>query len=57
MVRFSILDKNLSFTENSDKRIEITVKSIDNKKQIYKHESGKMKGKFSFTIENSKFKI
>jgi hypothetical protein len=54
MVRFMILNKDLSLTSVSDKRLEIEVSLEGEDAVIYKHESGKMNGKFSLSIEKSK---
>lgn len=53
MVRYKILDKDISLTTQSDKRLEIQIISEKDKKIIHKHESGKYTGKFSLTIEKS----
>ena len=54
MVRYSILDKDLSFLNQNDKRVEITLTNILEKKIVHKHESSKLSGKFSYSIEKSK---
>jgi hypothetical protein len=53
MVRWDILDKSYSFNKVNDKRIEITIHSVDDKKLLYKHETSKLNGKFSQTVEHS----
>jgi hypothetical protein len=54
MIRFKVVDKNLSFLSTNDKRFEITLYSMEDKKTIFKHETGKLNGKFSHHIEKSK---
>jgi hypothetical protein len=54
MVRYNILDKNISFTSNKTKRLEVYLYSTEDKKIVYKHETAKLNGKFSYTIEKSK---
>ena len=51
MVRYSLLDKNISFMQNSDKRIDITVSISEEKQIVHHYESGKLAGKFSLNIE------
>lgn len=51
MVRYSLLDKGFTFNKESDNRLEITLYNIEEKKIIYKYQSGKLTGKFSHTIE------
>jgi hypothetical protein len=55
MVRYNILDKGFTFNRESDSRLEITLYNIEEKKIIYKHQSGKLTGKFSHTIEKCNF--
>ncbi len=57
MVRYNILDKGLTFNTQNDKRFEISLYSIEDKKVVYKIESGKLTGKFSQTIEKCIFFI
>ena len=51
MVRYNILDKGLTLNPKIEKRFEISLYSIEDKKVVYKIESGKLTGKFSQTIE------
>ena len=53
MVRYNILDKNIAFNNKNEERINIIIKSIDQKKDVYKFVSQKLSGKFSYTIEKS----
>jgi len=53
MVRYDILDKGSSFTNSETNRVEISLLFVDEKKNIYKHQSNKLSGKFSLTIEKS----
>ena len=54
MVRYKILNKDISYTSKDDKRLLITVLKEDSKEPLQKFESGKLNGKFSFSIEQSK---
>ena len=54
MVRYKVLDKSLAFSEKNDKRIEISLYNIEEKKVVFKHESDKILGKFSYSIEKCK---
>jgi hypothetical protein len=54
MVRYKILNKDISYTSKDDKRLMITVLKEDSKEPLQKFESGKLNGKFSFSIEQSK---
>lgn len=51
MVRYEILDKGFTFTTTNDKRLEVALYRLEDKKVLYKLESGKLSGKFSHTIE------
>ena len=57
MVRYKILNKDISYTSKDEKRLLITVLKEDSKEPLHKFESGKLNGKFSFTIEQSKIRI
>lgn len=57
MVRYKILNKDISYTSKDDKRLLITVLKEDSKDPLQKFESGKLNGKFSFSIEQSKLEI
>jgi hypothetical protein len=55
MVRYKILNKDISYRSKDDKRLLITVLKEDSREPLQKFESGKLNGKFSFSIEQSKF--
>ena len=53
MVRYKILNKDISYTSKDDKRLLITVLKEDSKDPLQKFESGKLNGKFSFLLERT----
>ncbi len=53
MLRFKILNKDISYTSKDEKRLKIIVLQEDSKMPLHVFESGKFSGKFSFTIEQS----
>ncbi len=57
MIRYNILDKNIVFNNKNDERFKIVIKSIDQKKDVYKYTSSKLNGKFAYTIEQSKLNL
>ena len=54
MVRFKIMNRDITLSGEDDKRLEITLVSEIDDKVIHKYNSGKMNGKFSTHIEMSK---
>lgn len=57
MIRFNILNKNFQQINNNDQRIQITIFSEKEKQITYTHNSNKISGKFSHTIEKSKINV
>jgi hypothetical protein len=54
MIRYNILDKNLTLNTKNDNRFEITLLN-DNGDEVHRHASGKLNSKFSYVIEKSIF--
>ena len=53
MVRYKILDRKIELVTPNEKRIEVTLYNSEDNQVVYRHETGKVEGKFSLTIEKS----